>query len=126
MTERITHDHLTSDDDLYSIHFVERPNGPTRLVCDVEIHFHAGLLAGLKLVGLALWRSTEGDLFPTMPCRPFGTGAERKYFDMLRSNDEGEGNIKGLKAAILAAYREQHASRPIRGRVGKARPAGVV
>ena len=61
--------------------FVERSNGPERLVFEAE----AGPLAGMKLVGFSLWRSAEGEVFVSLPARPFGAGGERRYFDLLRS-----------------------------------------
>ena len=37
------------------VQFINRENGPERLVCDAEILFDEGPLAGMKLVGFALW-----------------------------------------------------------------------
>ena len=38
------------------VQFVERENGPERLVCEAEIIFEEPGLEGLKLVGFSLWR----------------------------------------------------------------------
>ena len=65
--------------------FVERENGPERLVCDAEMVFEGGPFEGMKLVGFSLWRSAEGEVFVTFPARPFGVGGERRYFDLLRT-----------------------------------------
>ncbi len=56
--------------------FVQREDGPERLVCEAELVFPAtaGILAGLKLVGFSLWRSPEGEIYVTFPSRAFGTG----------------------------------------------------
>ena len=67
------------------VQFVDKVNGPERLVCDAEILFDEDPLAGMKLVGFSLWRSTDGDVYVTFPSRAFGAGTERKYFDYLRS-----------------------------------------
>jgi len=86
--------------------FVERPNKPQRLVCDAEIVFEAdaGPLFGMKLVGFSLWRSVEGEVYVTFPCRPFGTGTERRYFDLLRMVEGQDGDPKRVKAWILEKY----------------------
>ena len=67
--------------------FVERTNGPERLVCDAEVVFEAeaGPLAGMKLVGFALWRSAYGEVFGPLPSRRYGVGGEPRYFDRHRS-----------------------------------------
>ena len=65
--------------------FVERENSPERLVCEAELVFGSGLLAGMKLVGFSLWKSPEGELYVTFPSRAFGAGSERRFFDFLRS-----------------------------------------
>ena len=39
------------------VQFVERENGPERLVCEAEVFFDDGPLAGMKLVGFSLWRA---------------------------------------------------------------------
>jgi len=69
------------------VHFVTRENGPERLVCEAEVIFEDGPLAGTKLVGFSLWRSAEGEVYVTFPSRAFGAGSERRYFDYLRSVD---------------------------------------
>src|ERR1700730_10117491 len=74
------------------VQLVEKGNGPERLVSDAEVLFDEDLLAGMKLVGFSLWRSTDGDVYVTFPSRAFGAGTERKYFDYLRS-------AEGLSAA---------------------------
>jgi len=87
--------------------FVERTNGPERLVCEAEVVFEAeaGPLAGMKLVGFALWRSAEGEVFVSLPARPFGAGGERRYFDLLRSVEGLPADGKRVKAWILEQYR---------------------
>ena len=45
------------------VQFVEKVNGPERLVCDAEVVFdQEEPLLGMKLVGFALWRSADGGL----------------------------------------------------------------
>ena len=70
------------------VQFVEKQNGPERLVCDAEIVFEdEAPLVGMKLVGFSLWRSADGEVYLTFPSRAFGAGTERKYFDYLRAVD---------------------------------------
>ena len=97
-----------------SVHFVERQGGPERLVCDAEIHFRGDHLDGLKLVGFSLWRSAEGDVFVSFPSRPFGSGGERRYFDLVRSIDGTREPGRRLKAEILRCY-EAHMIEPPEG-----------
>jgi hypothetical protein len=88
------------------VQFVSKDNAPERLVCEAELVFdQEGPLAGLKLVGLCIWRDAEGELFVTFPSRAFGAGSERRYFDYLRSADGTGGETRRLKAWILEEYR---------------------
>ena len=87
------------------VHFVARENGPDRLVSEAEIHFQEGPLKGTRLVGFCLWKSPEGEVYVTFPSRAFGSGAERRYFDYLRSIDGTADALKVVKAWILEEYR---------------------
>ena len=86
--------------------FVERANGPERLVCEAEVVFEAeaGPLAGMKLVGFSLWRSAEGEVFVSLPARPFAVGNERRYFDLLRSVEGDAADGKRVRAWIMEQY----------------------
>ena len=88
------------------VQFIPRQNGPERLVTEAEIHFEDGPLAGMRLVGFSIWRSTEGELYVTFPSRAFGAGTERKYFDYLRGVDGSAETVKAVKAWILEEYRK--------------------
>jgi len=87
--------------------FVERENGPDRLVCEAEVHFgpEAGPLAGMKLVGFSLWRSPEGEVYATFPSRAFGAGNDRRYFDYLRSIEGSAADARRVKSWILEQFR---------------------
>ena len=90
------------------VQFVEKQNGPERLVCDAEIVFEdEAPLVGMKLVGFSLWRSADGEVYLTFPSRAFGAGTERKYFDYLRAVDGSAETVKAVKAWILDEYRRQ-------------------
>jgi hypothetical protein len=92
------------------VQFVARENGPERLVCEAEVIFEDGPLAGTKLVGFSLWRSAEGEVYVTFPSRSFGAGGERRFFDYLRSVDGTAEAIKAVKAWILDEYRKAEAA----------------
>jgi hypothetical protein len=87
--------------------FVEKENGPERLVCEAEVVFEgeSGALAGMKLVGFSLWRSPEGEVYVTFPSRAFGSGTERRFFDFLRSVEGSPADGKRVKAWILEQFR---------------------
>jgi hypothetical protein len=79
---------------------------PANLLANVEILFVAGLLAGLRLTGIALWAAKAGDgrrfVSVTFPARQVGGDEGPRYFDHVRGSGE---DIKRLKAAIVEAYR---------------------
>jgi hypothetical protein len=92
------------------VQFVDKVNGPERLVCDAEILFEEGTLAGMKLVGFSVWRSADGEVYVTFPSRAFGTGNERKYFEYLRSTEGLSAEVKRVKEWILGEYRATRAA----------------
>ena len=93
------------------VQFVEKQNGPERLVCEAEVVFdEPGLLTGMKLVGFSLWRSPEGEVYVTFPSRPFGVGSERRYFDYLRPIETSGTDVRRVKAWILEEFRASRAA----------------
>jgi hypothetical protein len=56
---------------------------PHAKLADVELHFGADRLAGLKLVGFAIWEGREGR-HVTFPARPFVVNGERRSYAVLR------------------------------------------
>jgi hypothetical protein len=54
-------------------------------VADAELHFSDGPLAGLKLIGFAVWeRRSGGGLNVTFPARQYSINGERRSFAILR------------------------------------------
>lgn len=95
-----------------SIEFVYRDGAPERLVCEVELSFGStGPLRGMKLIGFNIWRSPDGEIYVTFPCRAFGLGAERRFFDYLRSVDGVPADVKRVKGWIIAAFQKREAQR---------------
>jgi hypothetical protein len=89
------------------VQFVSKDGGPERLVCDAELVFDSedGPLSGMKLVGFALWRGPEGDVYVTFPSRSFGSGGERKFFDYLRPVEANPAESRRVKDWILEEFR---------------------
>ncbi len=90
------------------IRFVRRENGPERLVCEAELVFDEGPLAGMKLVGFSLWNGADGEIHVTFPSRASGAGSERRFFDYLRSVEGNVSDPRRVKAWIVEQWREQH------------------
>jgi hypothetical protein len=88
--------------------FIQRQGRPEKLVAEVEIVFDedAGVLFGIKLVGICIWRSDKGHLFVTLPAKP---GRGGRYFEYLRPARVGNGTPKALKDEIL---RQWEAAKP--------------
>jgi len=93
------------------VQFLEKVNGPERLVCDAEVVFdQENPLVGMKLVGFSIWRSADGEVYVTFPSRAFGGSNERKFFDYLRSTEGQSADVKRVKDWILGEYRAARAA----------------
>ncbi len=79
---------------------------PTGKLADAELHFDAGELEGLKLVGFAIWERRSGTgRNVTFPARAYSVNGERRSFALLRpaTDTAGQDRIRDL---ILQAYTE--------------------
>lgn len=86
----------------YAIHF-EPVTGaaPQGKITDAEIHFLAGALAGLKLIGFALWTRRTGDgINVTMPARAYTVNGERRSFALVRALADA-GALDNLKNILI-------------------------
>lgn len=72
-------------------------------VVDAELHFSDGPLAGLKLVGFAIWERRAGGHKVTFPARLYNVGGERRSWALLRPTEDTYANDR-LRDVILAAY----------------------
>ncbi len=63
---------MAAENSSTAFHFIQRPGRSEKLVAEVEIVFgdEAGVLSGMKLVGVCIWRSDMGQLFVTLPAKP--------------------------------------------------------
>ena len=84
----------------------ERPT-PVGKLADAEIHFIDGELAGLKLVGFAVWERRDGPGHNvTFPARQFIGHGDRRNFALLRAldNPRAQNRVRDL---VLRAYDAQ-------------------
>jgi hypothetical protein len=77
-------------------------NPPGKLA-DAELHFTDGPLAGLKLVGFAIWERRTGGRNVTFPARQYSVNGERRSFALLRPIAD-TGAQDGVRDVVLAAY----------------------
>jgi hypothetical protein len=77
---------------------------PAGKLADAEIHFIGGELAGLKLVGFAVWERREGTgRTVTFPARQFIVHGDRRNFALLRAIDD-PGAQNRIRELVLEAY----------------------
>ena len=97
-----------------TVKFTASTNPPGKLA-DAELHFDDGPLAGLKLIGFAVWERRGGNgRNVTFPARQYTVNGERRSFALLRPIafsgglvSEAQDRIRDL---ILAAYAEVEAA----------------
>ena len=80
---------------------------PAGKLADAEIHFIAGELAGLKLVGFTVWDGREGKRRRvTFPGRPLIVHGDKRNFELLRAigNPSVLDRVRDL---VLHAYEQQ-------------------
>jgi hypothetical protein len=83
----------------------DKGNPPGKLA-DAELHFNNGPLAGLKLIGFAIWERRNGaGRNVTFPARQYSVNGERRSFALLRPITDIAAQ-ESVRDAILAAYAE--------------------
>jgi len=86
----------------------DRGNPPGKLA-DVEMHFTAGPLAGLKLIGFSIWERRGGHgRNVTFPARSYSVNGERRTFALVRPIVDTTAQ-EGLRTLILDAFDEYEA-----------------
>src|SRR5439155_13607751 len=84
----------------------DKGNPPGKLA-DAELHFTDGPLAGLKLIGFAVWeRRTGTGRNVTFPARQYSVNGERRSFALLRPTVDSTAQNR-IRDLILAVYEEQ-------------------
>jgi hypothetical protein len=81
---------------------------PLGKLADAELQFHTGPLAGLRLLGFAIWERRSGDgRNVTFPSRTYAVDGVRRSFSLLRpspGNDAATAVQQPIIDLILAAY----------------------
>ena len=85
-------------------------DNPAGKLADAELHFGNGPLAGLKLIGFAVWERRSGSgRNMTFPARQYSVNSERRSFALLRPITDTTAQ-EAVRDAILAAYAGVEAS----------------
>ncbi len=83
----------------------DKGNPPGKLA-DAELHFSEGVLAGLKLIGFAVWeRRSGGGRNVTFPARQYAVNGERRSFALLRPIADATAQER-VRELVLHAYAE--------------------
>ncbi len=92
----------------------DKGNPPGKLA-DAELHFIDGPLAGLKLIGFAIWERRGGQgRNVTFPARQYSVNGERRSFSLLRAvNDPTAQNA--VRDLILEAFAEHEEREAVAG-----------
>jgi hypothetical protein len=84
---------------------------PAGKLADAELHFVDGVLAGLKLVGFAVWvRRDAPGCTVSVPSRHFVVHGERRNFALLRAVRD-LADLHPLRDLVLRAY-DAHVATP--------------
>jgi hypothetical protein len=77
---------------------------PAGKLADAELHFDDGPLAGLKLLGFAVWERRNGSgRNVTFPARQYSVNGERRSYALLRPVAEGKAQDH-VRDLVLSAY----------------------
>jgi hypothetical protein len=82
---------------------------PAGKLADAELHFTAGPLEGLKLIGFGIWETRGGDRRNvTFPARQYAVNGERRSFALLRPivDAAAQERIRDLVLEAYAAYEQ--------------------
>ena len=83
---------------------------PVGKLADAELHFTAGPLEGLKLIGFAIWERRGGSgRNVTFPARQYAVNGERRSFALLRPivDTVAQERIRELVLEAYSAYEHQ-------------------
>ena len=83
---------------------------PVGKLADAELHFTAGPLEGLKLIGFGIWERRGGSgRNVTFPARQYAVNGERRSFALLRPivDTAAQERIRELVLEAYAAYEQQ-------------------
>ena len=83
---------------------------PVGKLADAELHFTAGPLEGLKMIGFGVWETRGGARRNvTFPARQYSVNGERRSFALLRPivDTAAQERIRELVLEAYAAYEER-------------------
>ena len=83
---------------------------PVGKLADAELHFTAGPLEGLKLIGFGIWERRGGSgRNVTFPARQYAVNGERRSFALLRPivDTAAQERIRDVVLEAYAAYEQQ-------------------
>ena len=83
---------------------------PVGKLADAELHFTAGPLEGLKMIGFGIWETRGGARRNvTFPARQYAVNGERRSFALLRPivDTAAQERIRELVLEAYAAYEQQ-------------------
>ena len=82
-------------------------NNPPGKLAEAELHFDEGVLAGLKLIGFAVWeRRTGNGRNVTFPARSYAVNGEKRSFALLRPATGDATAQDRVRELVLQAYAE--------------------
>lgn len=88
--------------------FPNDKGNPSGKLADADLHLTAGPLAGLNLLGFAIWEHRTGGRNVKCPARHYSVNGERRSFALLRPVTDAAAQDT-LRSAVLAAYTETEA-----------------
>ena len=83
---------------------------PAGKLADAELHFTAGPLEGLKLIGFGIWERRGGSgRNVTFPARQYAVNGERRSFALLRPivDTSAQERIREVVLEAYAVYEQQ-------------------
>ncbi len=81
-------------------------SGPAGKLADAEIHFTDGPLAGLRLLGFAIWERRNGNgRNVVFPSRTYTVNGERRSFSLLRPAGDAKSQ-DAVRELVLQVYDE--------------------
>ena len=83
---------------------------PVGKLAEAELHFTAGPLEGLKLIGFAIWERRGGSgRNVTFPARQYAVNGERRSFALLRpiADTAAQERMRDFVLQAYAAYEQQ-------------------
>jgi hypothetical protein len=85
---------------------------PAGKLADAELHFDDGPLAGLKLLGFAVWERRNGSgRNVTFPARQYSVNGERRSYALLRpvTETKAQDHVRDLVLSAYAQFEAQAA-----------------